>query len=111
MLWLCTVARSDDFIINFIVLVSFKAPAPEIIWKEQISALSSVSGNKTNNKKKHIGVGFFSLALSPTENLKMPCLTLPKAEETQLPTFKMWCFLKLAIRKMRREAESQVFNN
>lgn len=99
MLWLCTVARSDDFIINLIVLVSFKAPAPESIWKEQISAFSSVSGNKTSNKEKNIGVGFFSLALSPTENLKMPCLPLPKAEETQLLTFKMWCFFKTCNKK------------
>lgn len=41
-------------------IVYFKATAPEILWKEQISAFSSVSGNKFNNrKKKKKGVIFF----------------------------------------------------
>lgn len=60
---LCTVARADDFIITHSTCCC-KAPAPESVWKEKISAFSSVSGNKPNNKKH--SVIFFSLALSPT---------------------------------------------
>lgn len=62
----------------WLILSLLTGPAPKVIWKEPISAFSSVSGHKTNNSKKHLVIYFFfPLTLCPSENLKMQHLTFP----------------------------------